>query len=277
MLLQAKENLEELIVKLLAERPGLLALDIHKEVVKSSRKYTLQAIYKELRKLQAGGVVVKSGQKFSLRLPWAMEFTSMAETIVRSYLDNPSLMSILPDINKKEIWHFNNLLKMNDFWGHLLLILIQQSKKKILLGWNPHLWFHLVQTKQEEQYIKSLGLAKGKLYLIVGGNSYLDKWAEKFLNKKLVQYFFGKSDFEKDYSKYFNVIDDYLLTIKLDEKMARMIERLYQRTKSAEDIDFPTVFNIFNRKTNASIWLEKNPKKAGVIRGRFKRFFGVDF
>jgi hypothetical protein len=277
MLLQAKENLEELIVKMLAEKPNLLASDIHKEIIKTNKRYSLQAVYKELRKLHRGGVIVKTGQKYNLRLPWAIEFVSLADSISHAYLDSPSMASILPDIHKKEIWHFNNLLKMNDFWGHLLLILVQQSKKKILLGWNHHLWFHLAQTKQEEQYIKSLGLADGKLYLIVGSDSYLDKWAEKFLNKKVVQYFFGKSNFEKDYSKYINVIDDYLLIIKLDKKMTRMIEGLYQKTKSAEDIDFSTVFDIFNRKTNVSIWLEKNPKKTDIVRRRFKRFFGVDF
>ncbi|MBU4332745.1 hypothetical protein KKD19_02875 [Patescibacteria group bacterium] len=278
MLLQTKEKLEDLIVKLLAERPILTATQVRQEIKEKNKKYSLQAVYKELRKLQNNGVVSKIKQKYGLRLPWALDFVSLADIISQTYIDSPRIASILPERNKKEIWHFNNLLKMNNFWSHILLILIQQSEKKILLGWNPHPWFHLAQTKQEEQYIKSLGLAKGKLYLIVGGSTYLDRWAEKFFDKKIVEYSFGRSACGTECSPhYINVIDDYVLTVKIDKKTARIIDDLYKNTTSADDIDIASIMDVFHGKINASIWLEKNSKKAQQISGRFSRFFGVKF
>lgn len=206
-----------------------------------------------------------------------LDFVSLADTASAAYLDAPSFASILPASNKKEIWRFNNLLKMNDFWSHILLLLIQQSEKKILLGWNPHPWFHLVQTKQEEQYLKSLGLAKGKLYLIVGGSTFLDRWAEKFWAKEIIEYSFAKSIFDKDRSTYLNIIDDYVVTVKLDHQTTRAIENLYSKTLPASDLNFASVFKIFQSKVKASVWLEKNLKKAKMIKGRFTRFFGVKF
>lgn len=68
MLLQVKESLEDLIVKLLVEKPDLSAAQIYQKVTRL-RKITLQAIYKELRKLQGAGVVVKLKKRYSLRLP----------------------------------------------------------------------------------------------------------------------------------------------------------------------------------------------------------------
>ena len=238
---------------------------------------SLQKFYKELRKLQSSGVVFKLKQSYGLRLPWAIDFMSLADTISNTYVNPPLLSSILPDKNKKKIWHFDNLLKLNDFWSHILLILIQHSKKKILLGWNPHPWFHLVQAKQEEQYLKSLGLAKSKLYLIIGGNTYLDRWTEKFLNKKVVEYSFGKSVFEKNRSIYLNVIDDYVVTVKMDTKTNQEIENLYKNIISVENMNIATMLRIFHSKVKASVWLEKNLRKADILRGRFTKFFGVKF
>lgn len=275
MILHAKENLEDFIVKLLAESSGFSVSEIIKRISEDHKKFTLQAVYKELRKLQNGGVVVKLKHAYSLRLPWILDFVSLADTISNTYLDSPSLTSILPDRHKKEIWHFNNLMKLNNFWSHVLLTLIQQSKKKTLLGWNPHPWFHIIQTKQEEQYIKSLGIAKGKLYLIIGGNTYLDRWAERFFNKKVVEYSFGKSVFEKDRSTYVNVIDDYIVTVKLDGKTTQLIESLYKNTNSAEQINISATLAVFNGKVKSSLWLEKNPQKAEILKNRFNRFFGI--
>ncbi len=277
MILQTKENLEDYIVKVLAEAPNLSVAEISRKIIQGGRKYTPQAIYKELKKLQDGGVVVKSKQVYSLRLPWALELASLSDKISASYLKSPLLTEILPDVNKKEIWHFDNLLRLNDFWSQILLILIQQSKKKILLGYNPHPWFHLIQTKQEEQYIKSINLAKGKLYLIIGGRTYLDKWAEKFFDKKVVMHSFGKSVFEEKGLDYINVIDDYVLTVKLDNQTTKAIDNFYNNTSSIEKVNLSDMLKIFHGKVKASIWLEKNHDKAEKIKGRFGRFFGVRF
>ena len=157
------------------------------------------------------------------------------------------------------------------------MVLLQQSKHKILLGWNPHPWFHLVQTKQEEQYIKSLKLAKSKLYLIVGGDSFLDRWTEKFWDKKMIEYSFGKSDFYNERSTYFNVVDDYVITVKLDPKISQAIDAIYKNTKSLNDLNLQSILLVFHQKTKSSIWLEKNPEKARKIRIKFKKFWGIDF
>ena len=132
MILQTKENLEDFIVKTLADKPSLTVAQINKELVRNAKKYTPQAIYKELRKLQKEGVLFKLGNQYTLRLPWVFDFVSLADKLSTTYTERPQLSLILPEINKKEIWHFSDLLKMNDFWSHILLILIQQVSLKFL-------------------------------------------------------------------------------------------------------------------------------------------------
>ena len=106
MILQTKENLEDFIVKALADAPSLTVAEISKKVIQDSKKYSSQAMYKELKKLQNGGVVVKSKRTYSLRLPWAFDLISLADKLSAIYTERPQLSFILPEINKKEIWHF---------------------------------------------------------------------------------------------------------------------------------------------------------------------------
>lgn len=273
-----KKNLEQFIITSLASQQSLAANDLLKKAMALSGKtYSIQGIYKEINTLQKEGAVVKLRNKYSLRLPWVFDFISLADKMSEAYIERPLIPFILPELNKKEIWHFSNLLKMNDFWGHILLMLTQQSKHKIILGWNPHPWFHLVQTKQEAQYIKALKLAHTKLYLIVGGNSLLDKWTEKFWDKEAVRFSYGISEFQNQRSAYLNIIDDYVLTVKLEPKTAQAIDTVYQNTKSMNDLNLQSILSIFNQKTKCTIWLEKNPKKAKKLKFKFKKFWGIDF
>lgn len=277
MILQADKNLEDYLVEFLTERPNIDVHHIRESLFQIGKKYTIQAIYKGLRKLQNGGVVVKTGKSYSLRIPWVIDLKNISDQAYKNYFESPSIASLLPEIGKKEIWHFTNLLKLNDFWSQILLLLIQQSKNKILLGYNPHTWFHLVQTEKEHQYLKSIGLAKGKLYLIIGGKSYLDRWAQKYFDKKVVEFSFAKSPFEEKVNDYINVIDDYVITVKIDQTTNKAIDKLYSTISAIENINISEILRIFDSNVKASIWAEKNPEKAEKIRRKFKNFFGVNF
>ncbi|HEV7449352.1 MAG TPA: hypothetical protein VGP13_02305 [Candidatus Paceibacterota bacterium] len=266
------------IIKTLAAHPSLGGQDIQKKVAQmSGERYSIQGVYKDLRKLQKEGVIFKLRKKYSLRLPWVLEYIEQADAMADTYLERPSLPTLFPSKGQKTIWHFTDLLKMNDFWSHLLLLLLQQSKDKTLLGYNPHPWFHLVQTKQEEQYIHALRRTSSKLRLIVGGNTYLDKWTEKFLDKRVVSHSFAKSSFHTERAIYFNVIDDYVITVKLDPHIAQEIDRIYADTKSMDDLDLLSVLRLFRQKTKVRMWLEQNPAKAKGFRTKFKKFWGTDF
>ncbi len=276
MLFQSHNSLENLIVLYLCQHPDKTAQEIYTYLVSKNHKYSLQGIYKELNKLDTESVLLKVDKKWNLRLPWVHEMTSFAGKIENTYL-SPKFNSLLPEEGKKQIWHFDNLFKMNDLWSQILLTLVEQSREKIILGWNPHTWFHLAEAKEEEKYLKSLESSGARLYLIIGGNNYLDKWAEKYLKKPYVHYSFGKSVFQEQRSKYINVIDDYVVTIKLDDDITNLIELLYETTLSEEEMSISQIISIFNQKVEATIWLEKSPEQARLLKGRFKRYFGVEF
>ena len=275
MILQGKQTLEEKIVTLLIKQANLTVEDIHRKISDESKNYSLPAIYKELGKLEFQGVVVKDKKRYSLRLPWVIDFLSLADLVSHTYLDNPTLASVLPNMGEKKIWHFTNLLRLNNFWAQVLLILVHHSTGKQLFTWMPHSWFHLIYTDSEAQYLKSLRLAHIHLYLICGGNGPLDRWSERFWKSSHISYSFSKIPFSDDPFTYVNIVGDYISTVKLDRKIHDIIDHLYQSTSTVIEINFEHILSLLQQKVKAVMWLEHNPIKAAKLRSRFIRFFGI--
>lgn len=274
MILEKHLQLEEKIVQILMKQPNLTATELWHLSSQSNESYTIQAVYKELRKLHETGVVTKSGTHFSLRIPWVLAMADMVEQAKKLYVDDRHFDHLLPN-NKKNIWHFTNLGSLNNFWSQVLLVLINQSESKRIYGYSPHPWYHLLQTEQEDQYIKSLRHARTRLYLMVGGDTYLDKWAAQFWYSDIVEYSFAPSPYHRERGWYFDVIGDYLVSVTLDSTTTHAIEHVYQHTTDWEHLNLAAVLQLSQMRIRASLVLENNSRKAEIIRKRFTKFFGI--
>jgi len=275
MILQEKPKLEERIIELLMKQPNITAAHLHRTINEHAADYSIQAIYKELRKLHSVGVIAKHGPRFALRIPWVLNVAALVEEMKQHYVDEQQFDHLLLAPGKKKIWHFTNLNILNNFWSQVLLVVINQAKDKRIYGYSPHPWYHLLQTEQEDQYIQSLRHSGARLYLMMGGRTFLDKWATKYWPKSVVEYSFAESPYEQNRGWYFDLIDDYLVSVKLDATTIKAIETLYENTVDWEQLDLAKVLLLAQTKVKASLWLEHNPQKADAIRKRFAKFFGV--
>lgn len=275
MILQGQQNLEERIVTILAKKANSSVEDIHRKIANELKSYSLPAIYKELGKLEFQGVVVKEKKRYSLRLPWVLDFLSLADNASQTYLENPTLDSLIPKRGEKKVWRFTNLLRLNNFWAQAILVLLNRSSSKILYTWMPHSWFNLAYQEQETQYLKSLKHAESRQYLICGSKSPLDVWAERFWKSSNTTYAFTSTPFVKDSSFYWNIVDEYVVKVSLDPQMTKRIDDLYRRVKTVAQIDLSKAFGLFTQRVKAVMVLEHNPKKALLLKNRFRRFFGI--
>lgn len=276
MLLGTKKNLQDKLVEYLSRKPMCTAMELWQVLCKEKKgnDYTVQAVYKELRGLQAEGVVVKTGRVYSIRLPWASELAGMAEDAHKR-----SIHAMMRHMSGKlgggkMVWKFQSLLRLNEAWSQVLLGLVERSENKVLLGWNPHLWFHLLRTEQESQYIHYLDLSGGRLFLIVGGKEYLDRLATQAFPSKGVKYSLGHSPFLQHDDLYVHVIGDAIVTVKMDKAMTDRIDVLYEKTRSMKDISLCEVASMLSQPVKVSLTLEQDKKKALAYRKKFAAFFG---
>lgn len=277
MLLQTNHNLEESLVLILAEHPGLDAAGLIEAVARRGRRYSQPAVYKELRKLVSQGVLLKTSKRFYLHFNWAVQLLSLSRTVARQYLETTDIYPSLLPGQKRVRWQFNDLLRLNDLWSCVVLNLLRASSRRVHLSWNPHTWFHFVQTTQEAQFFEGLRFYGVRMYKMVGGRTFLDRMTVRYWDPAIVTHSFAPGPYEHERATYFSVIDDHITTVKLNVGMAREIDALYERTTSAKTLDIQAIFSLFQSKVDASLTLEHNPTKARKIERAFSEFFGIDF
>jgi hypothetical protein len=145
------------------------------------------------------------------------------------------------------------------------------------LGWNPHPWFHLVETEKEARYISALTALGGQLYLMIGGQTYLDRWAEQFWPAASVSHSFAPGPFQQLQNKYLNIIGDFVIEVTLDPLAVKAIDAIYITTTKKNPADIGSIVDIFNGRYKCKLKLERNHTKARRLRRQFERFWGKDF
>lgn len=276
MLLRQNETLEEKIVGILAKKPGLETDEIHQRVT-GGREYSLPAVYKELKKLREQGVIFKHKKKHSLHMRWSLDMIRFANKITENYVTSSNISKFIPipeNGRKKNTWNFSSLIHLDEFWGNILLTLITTYKPTSILSWNPHPWMYFVRQEAGSGTHLLLKPKKIVMFKIVGGSTFLDKLPSKFWDKYGVQYSFSQGPFEQDKSTYINVVNDFVITVQIDQKTTNAIENYFQKVQSHKDLDVAEVFQIFRGKAKATLKLERNEKRAALYRKKFNRFFG---
>lgn len=274
-MLTAYQSIEEFIIALLANKPGLTVEVIHREHLHRIGKCTLQAIYKELKKLEARGVILKTQKHYSLTRCFASEFLSLSKQIQNNYFGVQSEHQVLDVIQKKRRLRFTKMLRMKNLWSELVLTLGQTSRTKTLLSWNPHPLFYLLQTMHESQVLRTMQMCNTKMFKMVGGRNTLDQWAAQFWKRPHVEYSFSEGPFEQQRSTYFSIIDDTIITVDLDGKTTHDVESFYRQDQPTQSELMSFTEKLSTAKILSTIEVICNPKKAAAFRRKFSEFFGV--
>ena len=215
---------------------------------------------------------MKENDRYSLNLAWVIDMLGLFDDLQSTYLKAP-LTSLLPEVHQSA-WKFPNLRRLDRFWVHWLLLLFNTSQKKVMFEWIPHPWFMLAHPEQEERLVRAMKQTGGKLYMVIGGRTYLDNCYLKYWSEDLFEYVLDADAFENQRSTYYSIVDDYVLTVSLEPDLTEEIDLLYQRVRGAGDLSDESVAELFQKKTNINMVLEKNQKKASALLEKFSVLFG---
>ena len=273
MVLPNKHSLKAQIISLFRRKPRLTAADIHTSL---KNEYTLQAVYKELRSLLAEGIVQKIGTSWTLNAAWIVQLQALSSQLSATYFRTTDVVPSLSERGKQS-WSFKNLLDLDDYWGHILLYLLRTGETKTLLSWNPHLWFNVFHTETEDRFFQSVRLLGGKAYTIIGSDCFLNRWATAFLKKNNVTHSFAPGPFYDQMDFYFNVIGNYIVTVRLNKETDKKLQVLFKATKGIENLDIAQFSDLLMKRGQGRITLELNPQKAVKLRKQFSAYFGEDF
>lgn len=262
------------LVQVLARRPLSTVHKLSQDIAKSGKPCTHQAIYKELAKLQKQGVVVKLRDTYSLTWTWIVGIGDFAEETRNTYLSCDTLFFPRKE-GERFVWQFHSLPAVDDFWGHLFVALLAETKESQVFEWIPHPWFELIHESKEDAFRRALRAQKSKIYMCVGGDRYLDRLVEKRWHPSIYQYSFAKGPFHHLRNVYFDVIGDYILSFSFPKAFAKEMDSFYQRISGSRDLEVPEIFNLITRRTPVKVSIELNKIKSAQRRNALAKYFGV--
>jgi hypothetical protein len=275
MILTKHSSLEDHLVTALGREHMLSAADLYSRVTSTYGRCSIQAVYKELRKLQNLGVVVKSREKYSLSLSWILNLAELVDQMYYGHAEPKHLEVTLSPRSAKQSYTFTKLTKVDDFWIHSLLSLLQNSKEKILYQWIPHPWFHLIHSEKSWPFHNALRVSGFQVKSIIGGNTFLDQHSKRTTTEGVYEFSYRKGPFHDLRDEYYSVTDRHLLTVKLDQQKTNQLERLYSSIKSFDDFDVASVVEAVNSPGQIKLTIESSPKKIRPIWKQFREYFEV--
>lgn len=274
MLLNFKNNLQSCLVSILSKKQGVTAKLLHTEATKLYKECSIQAIYKELRKLQENLVVVKINDKYSLSFSWILNSLKYMDDIYDNFIEQTNVRNLLPYNSSKQTWQLSDLRRLDDLWIQILLSLFHETNEKIAYCSVPHPWFELVHHSQDVNFQKALRINGQNQYIIIGGNTYLDNYFSSRWPKDVYKHTTSDSIFDPNRRRYINVIGDFIFTFVLDKYTTKAIDNFFENVKSKKDISLTKIVDLFDGAAKIKATLEKEPLKAKKFVRKFRRYSG---
>lgn len=275
MILGKQISLSEAIVAILANQENASAKELHREICRTRRPYSLVAVYKELARLQSEGILAKAADSYSLKLTWVINATGFFNQMFKFHFHRCPYKNLIPAANESFTWRFTDFSKVDDLWEQILFALFARSKQKILLSWMPHPWYHLTDDDKQGPYENAMRAMNIKIFRIIGGRTFLDRESIQHWTEPVYAVSLARSPFDGDLCHYIDVIDDYVLTIKLNDQTASLLEDLYNSVESRESLATAPQRKIFSNPVKITVKLQHNQRKARRLQKQFREFWGL--
>jgi hypothetical protein len=243
-------------------------------MAKQNHRYTVQAIYYELRKLVRQGVVVKNKFRFAIRIPWALELATLSERIQSTCLGAASSGELLPEPGAKRSWHFSNLLRLDDFWVECMQRAFDNCNAATLYNWAPRPWFYFGQARKLEQFYRAIARKKRRIVLVLGGNDPLDRVFSSRMSSTIYTIRHDPKFLPALSRQHLQVIGDYVLKVSIVTRTMTEIHSIFAATASLETLDWGQMQRVLNSSTSARLEISHSRASALKLRRKFERYFG---
>lgn len=273
MLLGRENKLDDMIVNFLGRHPHATAEAIAQAAHATGLPCTQRAVYKALTRLANAEVLIHRKSSYALRTQWLLALRDFADIAWQTCSRSTLGAHELPRPGKRAAWQFSSFSALINFNAEALVTLLITAKTKTMLDWIPHPWFCLIRPDEEARYLQSLQEIAVRTYRIIGGHTFLDRLAGADWRRHDDRVSWERSPFHGINPHYQVVVDDYILTTRLDRATRDYLEYLYRTVKSLTGATLAEISKLAQRRIVARVSLESNLAKAARIRKIFERHF----
>ena len=259
------KTLKEMIVELLIIKPKTCK-EIFNILKKNRPEISIQAIYKQLNSLLKEKVILKQSSRYFISNEWKHALLSLISQ------ENFTL----PQAEERFNYTFQSLIHLDAYFKHSIGLIMSVDQKSPILFYCPHqIWPYVPTRYQNEKNIVQRYQERGRnTYLIIGGNTYLDKQYKKIFHPK-----FFKIEIVPDFliqrNTHITIIGDIIIYTKLPHSIMVMIDDFYKQitSKEASKEKLKKMIEVLEKKQKGKIIIEHNSKKALQYKKRFEKYF----
>lgn len=270
---------ETIVIDILSRRPRLTVKDLYVQFLKKSRKkLTLQGFYHLIANLQKRRVIVKEGKLLSIDAGWIHAAINLVEKLKSVYLQ-PGLTTanILMDEGDSTTFEFPNVIDMDNFWGHALVIVSHYYAENKhmdpnVYNYNDHCWFQVTRIGSEQTLGDTYANMGLKWYLVAGSMSYIDRLVPSIIKGK--GFYYQQNDkmgFPENY--YVVVIGDFIFETALPKYVFDMMESVYSRVQSVTDPALRSIEDLIRLPAKTTLTISRDARRAAKIRSKIKGSF----
>lgn len=277
MLFSSKVKLEDLIIEVLALKPGQTPKEIHSLLSKAKSSYNLSSVYQELRKLKSVGILVHKENTYQLRLGWVNDLSKLFREVEKNYLKSDNLHYLFPDISEKVQIDFKDLKSLCVYWGQIIIGLAMKNQSQRFYEWAPYCWFDFSDVGEENQFREILLKKKLAYYLVIGHQSHSNKMVRESLDGVPGAVLDSVPAFSIEDNVYYSISSPYLLTVEISPIIHNQIANLMDAAENFRDINqFKLAFNqILLEEGKCTLSIEHNLNKVKKLTIKFNQLFGI--
>lgn len=235
--------------------------------------FTKQGIYSGLRKLMAEGAVIKAEKLYALRFVWVLEMHAAIERMYQTAVKQGDILWTADDSNKKR-WVLPDLGRALHLWTQLTMTLFRRGESSQLLEWAPHSWYHFISSPVEVQFQSAIKRFKVGFFLIVGGDTPLDKSYRRYFNVSGHSISFGHKPFGDLKDTCFSVIGDNIITVRTSPRHTQLIAKLFAESCVNFERSTAAASRVLLSPSRTTVMIERNATQARRLRKIFENHFG---
>jgi hypothetical protein len=266
----------ELILLILSKEYPLTIKEIHTRLKdKFKIKVSFQAIRKTLNIMVEQNKLDQKRKEYQVSKEWIKDNKQLMDNLIKNYFTGerkekpPKISSIGKE---SQVYHFENPLQTDKFFGELLLDVASMPVEKILCIQAMHYWYFLGHFGTESDFIQEMIRRRTKLYYVAYGESALDRLSKKFYKQHGVEFeIIKKQEFDK-YSEI-GVMDDLIIEIRYPKEFVDELQSIFKRTKKLEDLDFLKFGKTIKGSYPTTLTILRNKTIANNIRESILRYF----
>lgn len=275
LLMDPVPRLRDRLVSLLCEGSPASVEDLLASLRREGRTFTKQAVYKELRLLEDGGVVVRSRGTYRITLTWIFGVLSHTERLMERLSGGDFAFDLIPAPGKSSVWKFTSNRNTDRLWVQLTTSLLQTVEDSRVFQSLPHPWHSLLYRDLDAQIAQVFRMSDARIYCVVGGDTYLDRLFIKNFPKDGSLCANAPGLFDTNDPVYLTIIGPFLISTHYSVKFTRAVDAYFHRIRSKADIRVEEVVRLFESPGTITTKIECSEKKAVKIRRRFERYFGL--